>query len=101
MLASEMLLARFGIIEPTKAFKHYRRDHPMDVRTNIHAGQLSPLQMLTLMKIAKDIGPEQLAALKGIASQLDAKQVTDLMNVVCKIDPTQIPMLLEMTSGKA
>jgi hypothetical protein len=89
---------RFDIIKADKHFDTCRRE-PMNVRTNVHSGQLSPVQMFTLLKIAKQMDPQQLAALQGAVAQLDPQQITDLMNILCSLDPTEVPGLLKMAGG--
>jgi hypothetical protein len=59
----------------------------MDVRTNIHAGQLDFQQM---------------RALRQLAGQLTTAQFNDLFSQVCKLKPNELPLLLtQVASGGA
>jgi hypothetical protein len=78
---------------------HKKGEKSMEVRTNMHSGQLDPGQLFTLLRIAKGIDPQQLNDLQLVLNQLTPQQITDLMNVVCKIDPNEIPALLKMATG--
>ncbi len=71
----------------------------MDIRTNLHSGQLGLADTLTLLRIAKGVDPQTLAALQQGVGQLTPGQITDLMGVICKIDPTEVPGLLNMAGG--
>ena len=71
----------------------------MEIRTNLHAGQLGVGDTITLLQIAKQINPETLAALQQGVGKLTPDQITDLMRVICKIDPLEVPGLLKMAGG--